>query len=66
LAHRGHTLRRRKNEAPQDSVPVPRSCASFIGWAAQLLQLVCDKANLRDQLKKYYSFENIIGTSEST
>jgi DNA-binding NtrC family response regulator len=51
-----------------DYIPKPFTATQLrilIGRAAQQVQLVRDNANLRDQLKKHYSFENIIGTSAS-
>lgn len=51
-----------------DYIPKPFTATQLrilIGRAAQQVQLVRDNAHLRDQLKKHYSFENIIGTSES-
>ncbi|HEX8394877.1 MAG TPA: sigma-54 dependent transcriptional regulator [Longimicrobium sp.] len=51
-----------------DYIPKPFTATQLrilIGRAGQQVQLVRDNAHLRDQLKKHYSFENIIGTSES-
>ncbi len=51
-----------------DYIPKPFTATQLrilIGRAAQQVQLVRDNAQLRDQLKKQYSFENIIGASES-
>jgi DNA-binding NtrC family response regulator len=51
-----------------DYIPKPFTATQLrilIGRAAQQVQLVRDNAHLRDQLKKHYSFENIIGTSEN-
>jgi DNA-binding NtrC family response regulator len=51
-----------------DYIPKPFTATQLrilIGRAAQQVQLVRDNAQLRDQLKKHYSFENIIGTSDS-
>ncbi|HEX6040394.1 sigma-54 dependent transcriptional regulator [Longimicrobium sp.] len=51
-----------------DYIPKPFTATQLrilIGRAAQQVQLVRDNAHLRDQLKKHYSFENIIGTSEA-
>jgi DNA-binding NtrC family response regulator len=51
-----------------DYIPKPFTATQLrilIGRAAQQVQLVRDNAHLRDQLKKHYSFESIIGTSES-
>ena len=51
-----------------DYIPKPFTATQLrilIGRAAQQVQLVRDNAQLRDQLKRTYSFENIIGTSES-
>ncbi|HEX2207647.1 MAG TPA: sigma-54 dependent transcriptional regulator [Longimicrobium sp.] len=51
-----------------DYIPKPFTATQLrilIGRAAQQVQLVRDNAHLRDQLKKHYSFENIIGTSDS-
>lgn len=50
-----------------DYIPKPFTATQLrilIGRAGQQVQLVRDNAHLRDQLKKHYSFENIIGTSE--
>jgi DNA-binding NtrC family response regulator len=50
-----------------DYIPKPFTATQLrilIGRAAQQVKLVRDNASLRDQLKKHYSFENIIGTSE--
>ena len=50
-----------------DYIPKPFTATQLrilIGRAAQQVQLVRDNAHLRDQLKKHYSFDNIIGTSE--
>jgi DNA-binding NtrC family response regulator len=51
-----------------DYIPKPFTATQLrilIGRAAQQVRLVRDNAHLRDQLKKQYSFENIIGTSDS-
>jgi DNA-binding NtrC family response regulator len=51
-----------------DYIPKPFTATQLrilIGRAAQQVKLVRDNAQLRDQLKKHYSFENIIGTSDS-
>ena len=51
-----------------DYIPKPFTATQLrilIGRAAQQVQLVRDNAHLRDQLKKHYSFDNIIGTSEN-
>jgi DNA-binding NtrC family response regulator len=51
-----------------DYIPKPFTATQLrilIGRAAQQVQLVRDNAQLRDQLRRQYSFENIIGTSES-
>jgi DNA-binding NtrC family response regulator len=51
-----------------DYIPKPFTATQLrilIGRAAQQVQLVRDNAQLRDQLKKHYSFENIIGTSDA-
>ncbi|MFL5385239.1 MAG: sigma-54-dependent transcriptional regulator [Longimicrobiaceae bacterium] len=51
-----------------DYIPKPFTATQLrilIGRAAQQVKLVRDNASLRDQLKKHYSFENIIGTSET-
>jgi DNA-binding NtrC family response regulator len=51
-----------------DYIPKPFTATQLrilIGRAAQQVKLVRDNAVLRDQLKKQYSFENIVGTSES-
>ncbi|HEX6371516.1 MAG TPA: sigma-54 dependent transcriptional regulator [Longimicrobium sp.] len=51
-----------------DYIPKPFTATQLrilIGRAGQQVQLVRDNAHLRDQLKKHYSFENIIGTSDS-
>ena len=51
-----------------DYIPKPFTATQLrilIGRAGQQVQLVRDNAHLRDQLKKHYSFDNIIGTSES-
>jgi DNA-binding NtrC family response regulator len=51
-----------------DYIPKPFTATQLrilIGRAGQQVQLVRDNIHLRDQLKKHYSFENIIGTSES-
>jgi DNA-binding NtrC family response regulator len=51
-----------------DYIPKPFTATQLrilIGRAAQQVKLVRDNAHLRDQLKKQYSFENIVGTSES-
>ncbi|MDB4948803.1 MAG: sigma-54 factor interaction protein [Gemmatimonadetes bacterium] len=51
-----------------DYIPKPFTATQLrilIGRAAQQVRLVRDNAHLRDQLKKQYSFENIIGTSEA-
>ena len=50
-----------------DYIPKPFTATQLrilIGRAAQQVKLVRDNASLRDQLKKHYSFENIIGTSD--
>jgi DNA-binding NtrC family response regulator len=50
-----------------DYIPKPFTATQLrilIGRAAQQVQLVRDNAALRDQLKKHYSFDNIIGTSD--
>lgn len=49
-----------------DYIPKPFTATQLrilIGRAAQQVQLVRDNAQLREQLKQQYSFENIIGTS---
>jgi DNA-binding NtrC family response regulator len=51
-----------------DYIPKPFTATQLrilIGRAAQQVRLVRDNAHLRDQLKKQYSFENIIGASEA-
>jgi DNA-binding NtrC family response regulator len=51
-----------------DYIPKPFTATQLrilLGRASQQVQLVRDNAQLRDQLKRHYSFENIIGTSES-
>ena len=51
-----------------DYIPKPFTATQLrilIGRAAQQVKLVRDNAQLRDQLKKHYSFENIIGTSDA-
>ncbi|HEY7768654.1 sigma-54 dependent transcriptional regulator, partial [Longimicrobium sp.] len=51
-----------------DYIPKPFTATQLrilIGRAGQQVQLVRDNAHLRDQLKKHYSFDNIIGTSDS-
>jgi DNA-binding NtrC family response regulator len=51
-----------------DYIPKPFTATQLrilIGRAAQQVKLVRDNAALRDQLKQHYSFENIIGTSDS-
>ncbi|HEX8695268.1 MAG TPA: sigma-54 dependent transcriptional regulator [Longimicrobium sp.] len=51
-----------------DYIPKPFTATQLrilIGRAAQQVKLVRDNAQLRDQLKKHYSFENIIGTSDT-
>jgi DNA-binding NtrC family response regulator len=51
-----------------DYIPKPFTATQLrilIGRAAQQVRLVRDNAQLRDQLKRQYSFENIIGTSAS-
>jgi DNA-binding NtrC family response regulator len=51
-----------------DYIPKPFTATQLrilIGRAAQQVRLVRDNAHLRDQLKKQYSFDNIIGTSDS-
>ena len=51
-----------------DYIPKPFTATQLrilIGRAAQAVKLVRDNANLRDQLKKQYSFDNIIGTSDA-
>lgn len=50
-----------------DYIPKPFTATQLrilIGRAAQQVRLVRDNAHLRDQLKRQYSFDNIIGTSE--
>jgi len=49
-----------------DYIPKPFTATQLrilIGRAAQQVRLVQDNASLRDQLKKQYAFENIIGNS---
>ena len=51
-----------------DYIPKPFTATQLrilIGRAAQQVRLVQDNALLRDQLRRHYSFENIVGTSES-
>ncbi|HEX5724985.1 MAG TPA: sigma-54 dependent transcriptional regulator [Longimicrobiaceae bacterium] len=51
-----------------DYIPKPFTATQLrilIGRAAQQVQLQRDNAQLRDQLKKHYSFATIIGTSDS-
>jgi DNA-binding NtrC family response regulator len=51
-----------------DYIPKPFTATQLrilIGRAGQQVRLVRDNASLRDQLKKHYSFDNIIGTSDS-
>ena len=51
-----------------DYIPKPFTATQLrilIGRAAQQVRLVRENANLRDQVKNKYSFENIIGTSDS-
>jgi DNA-binding NtrC family response regulator len=51
-----------------DYIPKPFTATQLrilIGRAAQQVRLVRDNAQLRDQLKKQYSFDNVIGTSAS-
>jgi DNA-binding NtrC family response regulator len=51
-----------------DYIPKPFTATQLrilIGRAAQQVQLARDNAQLRDQLKRQNSFENIIGTSEA-
>jgi len=51
-----------------DYIPKPFTATQLrilIGRAAQQVRLVQDNASLRDQLKKQYSFDNIIGNSGS-
>ncbi|HEX8905367.1 MAG TPA: sigma-54 dependent transcriptional regulator, partial [Longimicrobiaceae bacterium] len=51
-----------------DYIPKPFTATQLrilIGRAAQQVKLVRDNASLRDQLKKHYSFDNIIGTSDA-
>lgn len=51
-----------------DYIPKPFTATQLrilIGRAAQQVRLARDNAQLRDQLKRQNSFENIIGTSES-
>lgn len=50
-----------------DYIPKPFTATQLrilIGRAAQQVRLARDNAQLRDQLKRKYSFENIIGTSD--
>ncbi len=50
-----------------DYIPKPFTATQLrilIGRAAQQVQLARDNAQLRDQLKRQYSFDNIIGASE--
>jgi DNA-binding NtrC family response regulator len=56
------------NAGAYDYIPKPFTATQLrilIGRAAQQVQLVRDNVSLRDQLKRHYSFENIIGTSAS-
>jgi DNA-binding NtrC family response regulator len=56
------------NAGAYDYIPKPFTATQLrilIGRAAQQVQLVRDNVSLRDQLKRHYSFENIIGTSGS-
>jgi DNA-binding NtrC family response regulator len=51
-----------------DYIPKPFTATQLrilIGRAAQQVSLARDNAQLRDQLKRQHSFENIIGTSEA-
>ncbi|HET7228666.1 MAG TPA: sigma-54 dependent transcriptional regulator [Longimicrobium sp.] len=51
-----------------DYIPKPFTATQLrilIGRAAQQVRLVQDNASLRDQLKKQYTFDNIIGNSGS-
>jgi DNA-binding NtrC family response regulator len=51
-----------------DYIPKPFTATQLrilIGRAAQQVKLVRDNALLRDQLRRQYSFENIVGTSDS-
>lgn len=51
-----------------DYIPKPFTATQLrilIGRAAQQVKLVRDNALLRDQLKRQYSFENIVGNSDS-
>jgi two-component system, NtrC family, response regulator HydG len=51
-----------------DYIPKPFTATQLrilIGRAAQQVQLARDNALLRSELKRQYSFENIVGTSES-
>jgi DNA-binding NtrC family response regulator len=51
-----------------DYIPKPFTATQLrilIGRAAQQVHLARDNAQLRDQLKRQHSFENIIGTSEA-
>jgi DNA-binding NtrC family response regulator len=51
-----------------DYIPKPFTATQLrilIGRAAQQVRLVRDNAQLRDQLKRHYSFDNIVGTSEA-
>jgi DNA-binding NtrC family response regulator len=51
-----------------DYIPKPFTATQLrilIGRAGEQVRLVRDNAQLRDQLKRHYSFDNIIGTSES-
>ncbi|MGI9179885.1 MAG: sigma-54-dependent transcriptional regulator [Longimicrobiaceae bacterium] len=51
-----------------DYIPKPFTATQLrilIGRAAQQVRLARDNAQLRDQLKRQYSFENIIGSSEA-
>jgi DNA-binding NtrC family response regulator len=51
-----------------DYIPKPFTATQLrilIGRAAQQVKLVRDNALLRDQLKKQYSFDNIVGNSDS-
>jgi DNA-binding NtrC family response regulator len=51
-----------------DYIPKPFTATQLrilIGRAAQQVKLLRENAGLRDQLKKHFGFDNIIGTSES-
>lgn len=51
-----------------DYIPKPFTATQLrilIGRAAQQVRLARDNAQLRDQLKRQYSFENIIGSSDA-